>query len=88
MFIDGCIKHEIVQVPTRKTQRSVLNVFSFFFYLDEIGSLSYFHSELIDSEIWILQTVGRTPWTGGQPEARPLSAQDNTNTEQIQTSMH
>jgi hypothetical protein len=28
-----------------------------------------------------LQTVGMTPWMGDQPVARPLPAQDNTNTE-------
>jgi hypothetical protein len=27
------------------------------------------------------KTVGRTPWTGDQPVARPLPTQDNTNTE-------
>jgi hypothetical protein len=27
----------------------------------------------------ILLTVGRTPWTGDQPVARPLPTQDNTN---------
>jgi hypothetical protein len=27
------------------------------------------------------KTVGRTPWTGNQPDARPLPTQDNTNTE-------
>jgi hypothetical protein len=29
----------------------------------------------------ILYTVGRTPWTGDQPVARPLPTQNNTNTE-------
>jgi hypothetical protein len=28
-----------------------------------------------------LQRVGRTPWTGDRPVARPLPSQDNTNTE-------
>jgi hypothetical protein len=28
-----------------------------------------------------IYTVGRTPWTGDQPVARPLRTQDNTNTE-------
>jgi hypothetical protein len=28
-----------------------------------------------------LYTVGRTPWTGDQPVARPLPTQNNTNTE-------
>jgi hypothetical protein len=28
----------------------------------------------------IIYTVGRNPWTGDQPDARPLPAQDNTNT--------
>jgi hypothetical protein len=25
------------------------------------------------------KTVGRTPWAGDQPDARPLPTQDNTN---------
>jgi hypothetical protein len=28
-----------------------------------------------------LKTVGRSPWTGDQPDARLLPIQDNTNTE-------
>jgi hypothetical protein len=83
MVIDGCIKHESVQAPIRKRQQTVLSVFTFFFYLDGRGSLSYSHSELINSEIWILQTVGRTPWTGDELVTRPLPTQDNTNTEQM-----
>jgi hypothetical protein len=32
-----------------------------------IRLLACAHSQLINSGIWILQTVGRTPWTGDQP---------------------
>jgi hypothetical protein len=31
--------------------------------------------------MWILQTVGRIPWMGGQPVTRLLPTQDNTNTD-------
>jgi hypothetical protein len=34
------------------------------------------------------KTVGRTPWTGDQPVARPLPTQDSTNTEQRKTVIH
>jgi hypothetical protein len=37
------------------------------------------YSELMNSEIWIFYTVGRTPWTGDEPIARPLPTQGNTN---------
>jgi hypothetical protein len=33
-------------------------------------------------------TVGRTPWTGGQPTTRPLPTQDNTNTEETRTDIN
>jgi hypothetical protein len=35
--------------------------------------------------LWILWTVGRTPWTGVQPVARPLPTQGNTNIEETRT---
>jgi hypothetical protein len=37
------------------------------------------YSELINSEVRILQTIARTPWTEDQSVARPLPTQDNTN---------
>jgi hypothetical protein len=48
------------------------------FCLDGLSSLACGHSELI-LKLRILQTVGRTPWTGDQPVARPLHTQDSTN---------
>jgi hypothetical protein len=42
----------------------------------------------INLELLILQTVGRTPWTGVQLVSRPLSTQDNTNTEETETDIH
>jgi hypothetical protein len=39
----------------------------------------------IDPKLWILRTVGRTPWTRDQPVARPLPAQESMNTEKKQT---
>jgi hypothetical protein len=35
-----------------------------------------------------LKTVGRTPWTGDQPVARPLPTQDNTNRINTHTDIH
>jgi hypothetical protein len=32
----------------------------------------------INLKLWILQSVGRIPWAGDQPFARPLLTQDNT----------
>jgi len=32
--------------------------------------------------IW---TLGRTPWTGDQPDARPLPTQDNTTQKNVDT---
>jgi hypothetical protein len=32
-----------------------------------------------DLKLWILEWVGRTPWMGNEPVARPLSTQVNTN---------
>jgi hypothetical protein len=51
----------------------------FFFYRDELGSLACSHSELI-LKLSHRHLVGLS-WTGEQPMARPLPAQDNTNTE-------
>jgi hypothetical protein len=69
-------------------QKSAITKASFFFvYLDWLGPVTCPHSELI-MKLWILQTVGITPWTRDQPEARPLSAQDNTNIKQTQTYTH
>jgi hypothetical protein len=47
-------------------------IFFFFFYLNGLSSPAYARSELPDSEVRTLQTVGMTPWTGDQPIARPL----------------
>jgi hypothetical protein len=40
-------------------------------------------------ELWILQTVGRTPWTDDQPcHMAALPTQDNINTEEKRTDIH
>jgi hypothetical protein len=52
----------------------------FFFCRDRLGPVPCCHSELC-----ILQTVGRTPWTGDQPIVRPLRIQHNTNTDGSRT---
>jgi hypothetical protein len=51
------------------------------FYHDGLGCLACAQSQFINSEIKILQTVGRTPCMGDQPVPMPLPTQDNTNTE-------
>jgi hypothetical protein len=38
--------------------------------------------------LWILQIVGRSPWTGDEPVARPLPTQGSTNMEQTRTGRH
>jgi hypothetical protein len=35
----------------------------------------------IHLKLWILERAGRSPWTGDQPVARPLTTQNNTNTD-------
>jgi hypothetical protein len=56
-------------------------------FLDGLSSLACSHSELI-LELQVLQTVGRTPWTGDQPISMPLLIQDNTSREKTQTYIH
>jgi hypothetical protein len=36
----------------------------------------------------ILYTADTTPWTGDQPDARPLPTEDNTNAEETHTDIH
>jgi hypothetical protein len=54
-------------------------IFFFFLCLDGLGFVACSRSELINSEMWTLQIVGGTPWTGDQPVAKPLPTQDNIN---------
>jgi hypothetical protein len=61
--------------------KAITTLLTIYFYLDGLGSLACAHSGLINAEIVILQTVGRTHCMGNQPIARLLSTQDNTNTE-------
>jgi hypothetical protein len=37
---------------------------------------------------FIFYTVGKSPWTGDQPVAKPLATQDSTNTEKTHTDIH
>jgi hypothetical protein len=48
----------------------------FFYCLNWLGYKACVHSELINSEIWILQTVCRTPLTGDHHVAGPLPAEN------------
>jgi hypothetical protein len=45
------------------------------------------HSESV-LKLWILWTVGSTPWTGDQPVSMSLLTQEYTNTEWTQTDIH
>jgi len=73
----------IIIITTTTTTIIIIVVFQ------GLGLLACSDSELIFSEIYgSIYTVGRTPWTGNRPDARPLHKQDNTNTEKRgQTSM-
>jgi hypothetical protein len=45
----------------------------------KVGHHSLFRFRILTSEIYeSIWTFGRTPWTGDQPDARPLPTQDNT----------
>jgi hypothetical protein len=56
--------------------------------LHGLGPLACAHSVLINSEIWILQTVGMTPYAGDQPVEMPVPTEENTNTEETRTDIH
>jgi hypothetical protein len=44
----------------------------------KVGHHGLFRFGILTSEIYeYIWTFGRTPWTGDQPDARPLSTQDN-----------
>jgi hypothetical protein len=53
-----------------------------------LGTLARSSSELF-WELWILQTVNRTPWTGDQPSHKAaIYKQENTYTEETPTDIH
>jgi hypothetical protein len=57
------------------TYKRILHVFAFkvFFRISSVLSINTTTVEItINSEIWILQTISRTPWRGDQPVVRPL----------------
>jgi hypothetical protein len=49
-----------------------------------LDSLARYHSDYT-LKLRILKTVGKTAWTGNQPDTRPLPTWDNTNKEQVET---
>jgi hypothetical protein len=53
--------------------------------LQGLGLLACSGSEFIFWNLWIYWTVGRIPWTGDQPDARPLPIQDNTTQKNVDT---
>jgi hypothetical protein len=54
---------------------------SFFFYLEGLGSLARAHSELTNSEIFILYTDGNTPWVTSPSHGRYLHRTTQTQNE-------
>jgi hypothetical protein len=50
---------------------------------DGLGPVACFYQT--ESEVRTLKTVGRTPWTGDEPIARPLPTHHITNIEETQT---
>jgi len=49
------------------------------------GLLACSGSEFVFWNLWMYWTVGRTPWTGNQPDAKPLPTQDNTTRKSAET---
>jgi hypothetical protein len=56
--------HILLEVPA---DGDGLHLLKLFFFLNGLGPLAFVHSELMNSDTWNLQTVGKTPWTGDQP---------------------
>jgi hypothetical protein len=70
---------------TQKTQKIHIN--EFFFFLKALTVLRRplaYPNGLLDLHI---ETLGRTPWLGDQPDARPLPTPDNTTQKHTHTSM-
>jgi hypothetical protein len=55
----------------------LLLIFFLLLQLYGLGFVTCCNSELL-LKLLIISTIGRTPWTGDQPDARPLPTQDNT----------
>jgi hypothetical protein len=53
-----------------------------------LGLLACSGSEFIFWNLWIYWTVGRTPWMGDRPEARPLLTHRTTQHRETQTHIH
>jgi len=56
--------------------------------LSRIRRLGLFGSEFIFWNLWIYWTIGRTPWTGDRPDARPLPAHRVTQHTKTRTRIH
>jgi hypothetical protein len=57
--------------------------------LSRIMTLCRFRFRIYSSETYeSIWTVGMTPWTGDQPDARPLPTQDNTTQKNADTHIH
>jgi hypothetical protein len=54
-------------------------------FLTLLGSTAFFFFALVSLCFLILYTVGRTPWTGDQPLARPLPTHRRTQTQNKHT---
>jgi hypothetical protein len=72
-YYQGTTSLNSAQYLREKRTIIIIVVFQGFGLLDCSGFRTYF-SKIYES-VW---KVGRTPWKGGRPYARPLSTQDNT----------
>jgi hypothetical protein len=64
----------LIIIITTTTTTTTTTIFIF----EALGLLACSCSEFISRNLWIYWTVGRTPWTGDQPDARPLPTRKTT----------
>jgi hypothetical protein len=69
LLINGKLRNVVTEITKITRWLKVGN--SFLSFTDGLGPVACSHSKLI-LQLWILQAVGKTPWTGDQPIARPL----------------
>jgi hypothetical protein len=83
--LSSCPAHHLdnstapTELPVSRPSELLHKLYSSFSSTFRVGPSGLFPIR-INLELLVLQTVGRAPWTGDQPVARPLPAQDNTNT--------
>jgi len=71
-----------IQVTNNKDDRQIKYIFQ------GLGLLACSGSEFIFWNLWTYWTLGRTPWTGGQPDARPVPTHRTTQHRKTRTHIH